>query len=404
MRRVTRSTFALLAIALVPGSASLARGDGHTLVFEGLPKDGPEALYVLPVSDHTLTPGVYLTRDGDEPKVVQVIEDGGHRYVAARLSRDTKLEIGDPPAISAANVVLTARGDDIDVTLGNEPFTTYRGREATKPYFFPVFGPTGRPFTRAYPMEDVEGEDRDHPHQRSFWFTHGNVNGVDFWASDPLNGDKPQYGTIRERTRSIGGGGGNLVGVLRTENDWLDHEGHALLSDERVVWFHESASPRVIDFEITLKAGAAPVTFGETKEGSFGLRVASSMDVKKQQGGRITNAEGIHDTEAWGKRSPWVDYTGPVNGKTVGVAILNHPSSFRYPTAWHVRDYGLFAANPFGYKDFGINEPGEYVMKAGESIRLAYRVILHEGSTDEAKIAEAFRAYSATPKVTVRPR
>ena len=77
----------------------------------------------------------------------------------------------------------------------------------------------------------------------------------------------------------------------------------------------------------------------------FGLRVATSMDVTSKKGGKIINAEGIENTPAWGKPSPWVDYTGPVGGKTVGVAIFNHPSSFRYPTTWHVRDYGLFAAN-----------------------------------------------------------
>ena len=129
---------------------------------------------------------------------------------------------------------------------------------------------------------------------------------------------------------------------------------------------------RVIDFEITLKATHGPVTFGDTKEGMFGLRVASSMDVNKKQGGRITNAEGLTDDQAWGKASPWVDYTGPVQGKTVGIAILNHPRSFRYPTTWHVRTYGLFAANPFGWHDFGLGKSGEYVLprRADALVRL----------------------------------
>ena len=113
----------------------------------------------------------------------------------------------------------------------------------------------------------------------------------------------------------------------------------------------------------------------------FGLRVASSMDVNKKHGGRITNAEGLTDDRAWGKASPWVDYTGPVEGKTVGIAILNHPRSFRYPTTWHVRTYGLFAANPFGWQDFGLGRSGEHTLPAGESIRFGYRVILHEGDT-----------------------
>src|SRR5262249_14260999 len=143
--------------------------------------------------------------------------------------------------------------------------------------------------------------------------------------------------------------------------------------------------------EITLKATAGPVTFGDTKEGMFGLRVASSMDVKNKKGGKITNAEGITDDDAWGKESPWVDYTGPVEGKTVGVAILNHPDSFRFPTTWPVRTYGLFAANPFGGHDFGQKRSGEHVVPAGGSIRFAFRVILHEGDTASAHLPEAFQ-------------
>ena len=113
------------------------------------------------------------------------------------------------------------------------------------------------------------------------------------------------------------------------------------------------------------------------------------------------NAEGITDDAAWGKASPWVDYVGPVEGKTVGVAILNHPDSFRYPTTWHVRTYGLFAANPFGWHDFGQKTSGEYTVPEGQSVRFAYRVVLHEGDTATARVANAFSGYSQPPGVSV---
>ena len=125
----------------------------------------------------------------------------------------------------------------------------------------------------------------------------------------------------------------------------------------------------MIDFEIEIHATDGDVTFHDTKEGMFGLRVASSMDVAKKTGGRITNAEGLTDDKAWGQASPWVDYVGPVQGKTLGIAILNHPQSFRYPTTWHVRTYGLFAANPFGWHDFGRSEKGDYTLPAGQKVR-----------------------------------
>ncbi len=167
--------------------------------------------------------------------------------------------------------------------------------------------------------------------------------------------------------------------------------------------FYRTKGSRIVDFEIEVQATDGDLTFHDTKEGMFGLRVASSMDVKRKTGGRITNAGGLTDLKAWGQASPWVDYVGPVQGHTVGVAILNHPDSFRYPTTWHVRDYGLFAANPFGWHDFGRSDKGDYTVPAGQSIRFNYRVILHEGDTATIGMPALFEAYAKPPSVEVRP-
>jgi len=105
------------------------------------------------------------------------------------------------------------------------------------------------------------------------------------------------------------------------------------------------------------------VTFGDTKEGSFGLRVNESMKVERKTGGKIVSSEGLEDEKAWGKPAAWVDYYGPIQGETLGIAILNHPSSFRYPTHWHVRPYGLFAANPWGLHDFTGGKEHNIVMR-----------------------------------------
>ncbi len=185
-------------------------------------------------------------------------------------------------------------------------------------------------------------------------------------------------------------------------DDWLGPDGQKVCEDQRVFTFYNCDCPRIVDVSFTVKATAGPVTFGDTKEGMFGLRVASSLDVKNKKGGKITNAEGITDTAAWGQASPWVDYTGPLAGQTVGIAILNHPSSFRYPTTWHVRDYGLFAANPFGYHDFGRKESGSYTIPEGQAIHFGYRILLHLGTTDAADIARAFASYAEPPRVEVR--
>ncbi len=132
----------------------------------------------------------------------------------------------------------------------------------------------------------------------------------------------------------------------------------------------------------------------------MGVRTAASMKVDAENGGEIINSNGFTDKDAWGKQAAWVDYHGPVNGQTVGIAFMNHPSSFRFPTYWHVRTYGLFAANPFGWHDFKRSQDidGSYTIPAGESIHLKYRLLLHKGDEKEGKVAEAYESYAKESK------
>jgi hypothetical protein len=400
--RAVLCTAALLVAVPAPAGAAAWQ---LTIRSRGaVPGDTPIVAEIKPA----VPPGDYDLRalQGNTGGRAQVFIDAGKTYLAtlvppfpapgeSRFTLARRSEVLPPPC------TIRSRGKDLELLVDGRLLTVYRGGETAKPYYHPVIGPTGASYTRAYPMrKDVADEDHDHNHQRSLWFTHGNVNGVDFWAPDPLNGSKANFGSIRETSRLTAAGA--VVGLIRTTDQWLDHDGKKVLEDERVVRFYNTSATRVIDFDIRLEATAGPVTFGDTKEGMFGLRVASSMDVTHKKGGKITNAEGLHDDDAWGKPSSWVDYTGPVEGKIVGIAILNHPESFRYPTTWHVRTYGLFAANPFGWHDFGMKKTGAYTIPAGESIAFRYRVVLHEDDTPSARVAELFRAYAEPPTVEVQ--
>lgn len=297
--------------------------------------------------------------------------------------------LGDATA-GAAEITLEPSDSGIRVLADGEPFTNYVFLSGTKPMLWPVIGPTGKAMTRAYPMEKIEGERFDHPHHRSLWFTHGNVNGVDFWGEAARKQGRIVHREVRE---SAGGD----VAVLVTANDWIGPDGERICEDVRRLTFSADASTRTIDFEITITGVADPTVFGDTKEGTFGVRVPTEMDVDRGNGGRIVNSEGQTDKGAWGKPAAWVDYHGPVDGETLGIAILNHPSSFRFPSYWHVRTYGLFAANPFGLHDFlGTSEPkGEHSIAAGESMTLRYRVIFHEGDAEGAGIGAAYARYAA---------
>jgi hypothetical protein len=168
--------------------------------------------------------------------------------------------------------------------------------------------------------------------------------------------------------------------------------------------YNRPANERLFDFEVTLKApGDREVVLGDTKEGTMAVRVAESMRMthgKNQPGeGKIVLSTGVEGQATWGKAAEWCDYTGPVQGKTVGIAILPHPKNTVNPTWWHVRDYGLFAANPFGVHDFEKKAPGtgNLTIPAGKTATFKYRFYLHEGDTRQAKVAEHFQEYSKTP-------
>ncbi|MDA8743660.1 PmoA family protein [Rubripirellula amarantea] len=294
--------------------------------------------------------------------------------VCMLLSWCQEIQSQDAVATSSKiRIEATTEPEGWKVFRGDEMIAGYIASQDGRPVIYPVVGPGGQRMTRDYPFtEKGQFEKADHIHHKSMWMTHGEVNGIDFWSNEE------GCGTIVQTAGEASVDGD--AAVILTQNDWLSPDGERVMSDTRRFAFYDEGGRRLIDCDFLLHAPDASVNFGDTKEGSFGIRVAGSMKVEADQGGIIINAADETNLDAWGKKSPWVDYSGPIDGKTVGITIHDHPSSFGYPTRWHVRTYGLFAANPFGYYDFeggektrGINLP------KGNSIRLNYRVVLHEG-------------------------
>jgi hypothetical protein len=398
--------YLLVAVFLTLGIGSSAAGRDETWHLTG--KGGETNLGETPVVVEIKAPlreGSYSLEAGTPGELIPatVFQDRDRLWLATTLpgipaAKAFSYTLKNQQAVNSSDprgIHFRAEGRNVLVMLDDKLLTAYRTDFRNKPIFFPIIGPTGESFTRAFPMEKVLGEDNDHPHQQSCWFTFGNVNGIDFWS------EGEGTGKIRETDRKLVVEG-PVLGRIWTRNDWIAPGDRKFCEDRRTVTFYRTKGSRIVDFEIEVDATSGPVTFQDTKEGMFGLRVASSMDVKRKTGGRITNAEGLTDEKAWGKASPWVDYVGPVQGKTVGIAILNHPESFRYPTTWHVRDYGLFAANPFGWHDFNKqSQKGDYTVPAGKSIRFAYRVILHEGDTGPNGLPGLFGAYANPPAIEI---
>lgn len=307
----------------------------------------------------------------------------------------------------AAAPRLTRSDDRVRIELGGSLFTEYIFKGAPKPYLYPVLASDGTELMRHYPMKDVAGEITDHPHHRSLWFTHGLVNGIDFW----LERDLTKQGRIVNA--SVDSAVRSDVAEITSRNRWEGPDGAVQMTDTTVIRARARADgTRELDYEVTLEAPAGrAVVLGDTKEGAMAIRLPLWMTpphtytqekqrVQHAGLGTIVNAEGLRNDDTWGKRSTWVDYFAPREGKVYGVAMFDHPANPRHPTWWHVRSYALFAANPFGQHDFEPahrNNPsaGDLTIPAGGKVTFRWRMVFHYGDADAAKIAERYREYAA---------
>jgi hypothetical protein len=303
-------------------------------------------------------------------------------------------------------VEVQRKGDQIDVSIGGKPFTTYYfDTKVAKPYLMPLRSARGTIVTRGYPVgNDVPpGSEHDpsfEPHQRPLYFAHGNIDGLDFWgeeAFDKLFHDhgKQSYGhMVMEKVDDARGGDS---GVIRADFALEDPSGRVIGGETQAFTFRGGERERDIDCEFTVRATHGPLTFGDSKEGTFGIRVTKELNSPPAHMVNSLGAEG--EKAIWGKRADWVNYDGKVQGEELGIAVLDHPKSFRHPTTWHARGYGLFAANPFGLRDFTRDpkQDGSWTIPEGKSLTFRYRVIIHDGDYRTARVAEAYAKYAAEP-------
>jgi hypothetical protein len=319
------------------------------------------------------------------------------------------------PAVSAqSNLITKETEDSVAFYLKKEMETiaTYHKRGYPRPIFWPVNAPGGIPLTRNYPPP--EGQAKDHPHQKSAWFCHGdvipegigykspikNVVGVDFWSEAKGHG---KIVTVKGWSH-VEGNRGPVHAYVKTENEWQTAEGMKIMDETRIVRAYDLGKARLITVDIDLLASVCPITFGDTKEGAFGIRINDVINAnpaakgKPAGKGKIQNAEGkIGEKECWGQISAWCDYSGPIDGKEVGLAILVDPKN-PHPTCWHVRGYGLMAANPFG-REKHANFPAmkgnnELVkLKKGEHYQLRYGMLLHTGDAVSGDVAAHYKRF-----------
>jgi hypothetical protein len=310
------------------------------------------------------------------------------------------IAFGTAVSSRAESVEIMRDGDRIDVLVGGRPFTSYYfGAAAAKPYLFPLRSALGTVVTRGFPMvTDIPGEDHDEPHQRAMYFGHGDINGYDFWGEAAFprwsRHSVSTFGrtVFRKLDEMLGG---PESGTLRAEFALTTPQGEAIATETQAYIFKGDEQSRIIDCEFTILADHGPVKIGDTKEGTFAIRVVKALDSPP---GRMVNSNGaVGEKAVWGQRADWVEFDGDVAGEEVGIAILDNPRNLRHPTCWHARGYGLLAANPFGLREFthDRHQDGSLGIQAGGSVTLRYRVIIHHGDFLHAGVADAYRQYAA---------
>lgn len=293
-----------------------------------------------------------------------------------------------------ADISVLQDGTELQIQINGKLFTEYR-TDRHVPCLYPLMSPDGTHLTRQFPFQqDIAGEQSDHPHHIGFWFAHGSVNGYDFWHG--RKGEKIVTTRLHHTPPEEVPGGARISFLAAL--DWIA-EDKVVLREERTYTITQRGTDRIIDVSCRLKATEGDVIFGDTKEGSFALRVAPTMRLKGEiaQGG-ITNSNGNQGADSWGKRAKWVAYYGPDSTGTPTVAaIFDHPNNLRHPTWWHARDYGLLTANPFGARAYGGKASGQfddYQLKQGEVLTLQYRLLLHQGELGTAQLDERWSDFS----------
>jgi hypothetical protein len=309
----------------------------------------------------------------------------------------------------------------VDVMVDGKIFTSYMYPSTIKkPVLYPLTTSRGTKITRGFPLEPTPGERVDHPHHVGLWFNYGDVNGLDFWNnSDSIDvEDRHKYGTIVHQ-EIVSMQNGDDQAVLEVKMLWNTPTGETLLTENTTFIFRAEGNERSIDRITKLTAGDKLVEFNDNKEGVLGIRVTRALEHPSDKpelftdaSGQVTNvptlnnegvngmymnSQGVTGGDVWAKRADWVNLTSTVGDEDISLVVFDHPTNIGYPTYWHARTYGLFAANPLGQKVFSNgNEELNYKLEAGASVTWKHRILIVSGEkSSKEKLDEKFRQFSA---------
>ncbi|MCY7349338.1 MAG: PmoA family protein [Cytophagaceae bacterium] len=315
----------------------------------------------------------------------------------------------------------------VDIVIDGQPFTSYFYPGETvlkKAVLYPIRTAKGTLITRGWPLDPRPGERVDHPHHVGMWLNYEDVNGYDYWNnSTSIIGSmrNRKFGTVRHTgIKSLRATNGK--GELVVTADWVadDGKGPVTLKEETMYVFSGSGDLRTID-RITTLTAVIDVNFKDVKDGMVAIRVARELEHPAEKADVFTDAsgvetkvpkldntgvvgsyrssEGVQGEAVWSKRAKWMNLRGKIGNEDISLAILDHPANVGYPTYWHARGYGLYAANPLGQAAFTNGKENlNYSLPAGKSVTFRYRVLINSGPLSDETLNAAEEAFSKEVK------
>jgi hypothetical protein len=289
------------------------------------------------------------------------------------------------------------------IEINGKPFTEFIFTDTIeKPFLYPIYAPDGQVITRGFPWHPQPNDPTDHPHHIGLWFNYEKVNGLDFWNNSfaiPAE-KKKQYGWIR--TEKILQAESGQTGKLVYQASWTDQEKNVLITEKTTFIFSQENNVSIIDRKTELTA-VQNVSFNDAKDGLLGLRVAHELQLPvmetkeyKDEKGNVTKVSATKDASAtgnyitsagkegdaaWATRGNWCMLYGKKGGDVISITMIDHPQNPGYPTYWHARNYGLFAANPLGQKVFSEGKESlNFKLMKGQSSIFRYRILISAGN------------------------
>jgi hypothetical protein len=326
-----------------------------------------------------------------------------HKLIIATLLSGSILSAAAQKA-QPVSVVKSPTENKVDILIGGKPFTSFLYPDSLeKPVLYPVHAANGTVVTRGFPLDPKPLDPTDHPHHIGIWFNYENVNGLDFWNNSYAiaKEKKNLYGWIK--TDKILSTTSGKQGTLTYHANWTNQKNDVLLHERTRFTFSGTANQRVIDRVTTLTANT-DVVFNDSKDGLLGMRLAHELQIPTKEPQKFTDnkgnvtivaggsdnipngtyltSEGKQGNDAWSTRGKWCKVYGKMGDDSISIAIIDHPKNVNYPTFWHARGYGLFAANPLGEKALTkMKTTTDVHLTKGQSITFRYRIVVQNGKT-----------------------